>query len=79
MTYKIVLSYIGIVIILSLCLFTYCCFCHNKKHSNTKFEICMDEDDIFNMILGFIFLPIGLIKLIITLPFKFIMKLYSIK
>lgn len=79
MTYKIVLSYIGIVIILSLCLFTYCCSCHNKKHSNTKFEICMDEDDIFNMILGFIFLPIGLIKLIITLPFKFIMKLYNIK
>lgn len=72
MTYIIILSYIGITFILALCFFAYCCSCHNC-------EVCMDEDDIFNMIVGFILLPIRLIKPIITSPFKLIMKYYNIK
>lgn len=79
MIYITILSYIGIALILALCFFTYYCFHYNKERLNAKSEVCMDEDDIFNMILGFIFLPIGLIKLIITLPFKLIMKLFKIK
>ena len=43
-----------------------------------RFEDWIDGDKLLNLILGSILFPIGLLMLIIALPFKLIMKLYKI-
>ena len=74
----ITLAYLGVALVLAMCLFAYYCSRYNKEHPDVCFEEWMDGDKVLNLMLGSIFFPIGLLMLIIVLPFKLIMKLYKI-
>lgn len=74
----IVLAYFGVAMVLAMCLFAYYCSRYNKENPDVKFEVWMDGNKMVNLILGSIFFPIGLLVLIIVMPFKAIMKLHKI-
>lgn len=72
------LVYLVVAFVLAMCLFSYYCSRYNKEHPDVRFEDWMNGDKTLNLMLGSIFFPIGLLMLIIVLPFKLIMKLYKI-
>jgi cytochrome c biogenesis factor len=74
----VILVYLGVAFVLAMCLLAYYCSRYNKEHPDVRFEDWMDGDKMFNLMVGSIFFPIGLLMLIIALPFKLIMKLYKI-
>lgn len=74
----ITLAYLGVALVLAMCLFAYYCSRYNKEHPDVSFEEWMDGEKALILALGSIFFPIGLLMLIIVLPFKLIMKLYKI-
>lgn len=67
-----------VAFVLAMCLFSYYCYRYNKEHPAVRFEDWIDEDKLLNLMLGSIFFPVGLLMLIIALPFKLTMKLYKI-
>lgn len=77
-THLIVLAYSGVAMVLAMCLFAYYCSRYNKENPDVRFEDWMDGNKMLNLVLGSIFFPIGLLMLIIALPFKAIMKLHKI-
>ena len=74
----ITLAYLGVALVSGMCSFAYYCSRYNKEHPDVSFEEWLDGDRALNLMLGSIFFPIGLLMLIIILPFKLIMKLYKI-
>lgn len=72
------LVYLVVAFVLAMCLWLYYCSRYNKEHPAVRFEDWIDGDKMLNLMLGSIFFPIGLLILIIALPFKLIMKLYKI-
>lgn len=74
----ITLAYLGVALVLAMCLFAYYCSRYHKEHPDVCFEEWMDGDKVLNLMLGSIFFPIGLLMLSIVLPFKLIMKLQKI-
>lgn len=74
----IVLVYLAVAFVLAVCLFVYYCSRYNKEHPAVRFEDWIDGDKMVNLMLGSIGFPVGLLMLIIALPFKLIMKLYKI-
>lgn len=72
------LVYLVVAFVLAMCLWLYYCSRYNKEHPDVRFEDWIDGDKMLNLMLGSIFFPIGLLMLIIALPFKLIMKLYKI-
>lgn len=75
---QIVLAYLGVALVIAMCLFAYYCSRYNKEHPDVCFEEWLDVDKALKLTLGSIFFPITLLVLIIFLPFKVIMKLYKI-
>lgn len=76
--YIVPLGYMVVAFVLAMCLFSYYCYRYNKEHPAVRFEDWIDEDKLLNLMLGSIFFPVGLLMLIIALPFKLTMKLYKI-
>ncbi len=74
----VMLAYLVVAFVLAICLFSYYCARYNKEHPSVRFDVWMDGNKMLNLILGSIFFPIGLLMLVIALPFKLIMKLYKI-
>lgn len=74
----IVLAYLGVAMVLAICLFAYYCSRYNKEKPDVRFDVWMDGNKAVNLFLGSVLFPIGLLMLIIALPFKLIMKLYKI-
>lgn len=72
------LVYLAVAFVLAMCSLSYYCYRYNKEHPAVRFEDWIDGDKLFNLIFGSILFPIGLLMLIIALPFKLIMKLYKI-
>lgn len=72
------LAYLGVALVLAMCLFAYYCSRYNKEHPDVCFDEWMGAEKTLTLTLGSIFFPIGLLMLIIILPFKLIMKLYKI-
>lgn len=67
-----------VAFVLAMCLFSYYCYRYNKEHPAVRFEDWIDEDKLLNLMLGSVFFPVGLLMLIIALPFKLTKKLYKI-